>query len=61
MEITDTDKIQRVKILRRRAAIVQRLNIANDNQQFGKIAHLCDELEECKTEIKKYGGAPKNW
>jgi hypothetical protein len=54
----------RVKILRRRAAVVQRIKVEmarGKDTDFNKIVHLGDLLNNLKDEIKPIGGAPKSW
>jgi hypothetical protein len=61
---TDEDRSERIKILRRRAAVVQRLK--HETEMGGgnapkKIQHLYDMLEQLKVEIMPYGGIPDGW
>ena len=66
--ISDPVKEKRNKILRRRASIVQRINIEMEGagnlpgrQRPEKLAHLLEMLENLKMEIEPLGGVPESW
>jgi len=61
MAITDKDREQRVRVLRKRAAIVQRVKTACLERKFALIERLTGQLERCKEEIEQYGGVPAKW
>jgi hypothetical protein len=55
----------RIKILRRRAAVMQRLKIEvskpTEEQSTDRIIHLGGLLNKLKEEIESFGGVPKSW
>ena len=60
--ISDSNKIERQKILRRRASVMQRIKVEMENRQRPiKLLHLGELLEKFSKEISVYGGAPKSW
>lgn len=63
LPLTDEQRVSRVKILMRRAAVVQRINAEMDNgkKDIDKIIHLGGMLEKLKEEIELVGGIPKSW
>jgi hypothetical protein len=63
LQMSEEDKASRFAILRRRAAILQRIRVetAKPEQNIDRIIHLGAMLADLKEEIKPYGGAPKSW
>ncbi len=61
MAITDPDRAARLKLLRKRASISQRLKNATDKGNYSLAARLVEKLEHCKVEITPYGGIPEKW
>ncbi len=60
--LSDTVKLERQKILRRRASVIQRINNEMDAQRRpGKLMRMTDLLEKLVVEIEPYGGVPKSW
>lgn len=60
--ISDDNKEKRVKILRRRASVMQR--IKNEMEGLcrpGKLLHMTEVLERLAVEIEPYGGVPESW
>ncbi len=60
--ISDADRRERQKILRRRASIMQR--ISNEMRGQGrpdKLVHMVDLLDQLCNEIKRHGGVPESW
>jgi len=55
----------RVKILRRRAAVLQRIrneiSKPSEAQSFDRLIHLGELLNRLKSEIVPLGGVPKSW
>lgn len=61
-DISDADREQRVKILRRRGSVLQRISKEMLGQvRVEKIVHLAGMLEALEQEIQKCGGVPKSW
>ncbi len=61
-DISDVDKTQRIKIMTRRAATMQRMRIEMDGKMRpSTIAHLSAKLEKLRVEVGAYGGAPEGW
>lgn len=61
MAITDVHREARLKILRKRAAIVQRIRQALAVTNYALVCKLGDKLDMCKEEIGQHGGAPAKW
>ena len=65
LEITDEMREARLKVLRRRAAVVQRIRAEVSNpvekQNVDRIIHLGKAINDLKMEIESLGGAPKSW
>lgn len=61
MAITDADRERRVKILRKRASLVQRIKLACLERKYALVEKLTEQLELCKEEIRPYGGVPAKW
>lgn len=65
LEITDEMREARLKVLRRRAAVVQRIRAEVSNpveeQNVDRIIHLGKAINDLKMEIELLGGAPKSW
>jgi len=62
LPIPDATKVIRLKIMRRRAATIQRIDIEmRGKQRPDKLSHLTDILERLKVEIAPYGGVPVKW
>lgn len=61
MAITDSNRLQRVRLLRQRASVVQRIKAATIDQRYDKVVKLTESLEQLATEIEQYGGRPKKW
>ena len=59
--ISDGARVERQKILRRRASVMQRVGLAMKGGKIGKIEHLTELLERLKAEIEPHGGVPKSW
>ena len=67
--LSDSDRLVRQKILRRRASVIQRIDLEMGERESGprrpgrpnKLAHLVDLLEMLKAEIEPFGGVPKSW
>ncbi|KKM81406.1 hypothetical protein LCGC14_1330200 [marine sediment metagenome] len=60
--LSDTDKLCRQQILRRRASVMQRIGcemIGGGRPE--KLVHLTQLLEKQVVEIERYGGVPKSW
>jgi len=63
-KVPDEMRGARVKIMARRAAIVQRIKIEmskNDGTSVDKLIHLGEMLNRLKEEIELVGGAPESW
>lgn len=63
LELADEVKVARFKILRRRAAVVQRIRkeMSSELQSIDRIIHLGGQLNKLKEEIEQVGGVPKSW
>ncbi len=61
--ISDENRVIRVKLLRRHAAVMQRLRVEMEsNSVVGvRVAHLTESLERLGQEIEQYGGKPVGW
>ena len=60
--LSDEVKERRVKILRRRASVVQRIGSEiNGKGRPDKLMHLVELLNKLAVEIEPYGGVPKSW
>ncbi len=59
----DEVREKRIKILRRRASIVQRIRYAMDSTppNFDKVSYLGEKLGELVDEIRPLGGVPESW
>ena len=60
---TDEDRGERVKIMRRRAAVIQRMKKETAMVPVNpkRITHLTEMLDGLKVEIMQYGGIPNGW
>lgn len=63
MQLSDDDRVKRVKILARRASMMQRLSVKMGVKpvDFSKVDRLLDKMEGLKGEIELVGGVPKSW
>lgn len=63
LELSEEDKIARFKILRRRAAVVQRIRkeMSSEVQSIDRIIHLGGQLNKLKEEVEQVGGVPRSW
>ena len=62
MQLSDDDREVRVKLLRRRASVMQRIGNGMEGTIVPRrVAHLTEMLEQLKLEIEPYGGVPKGW
>jgi len=62
VSMPDAVKVERVKILRRRAAVMQRVDFEmRHKRRPEKLLHLAESLEKFKQLIESYGGVPKRW
>ncbi len=61
LSLADSNRAARMKILRKRAALVQRAKEALKNERYDIVQRLGDKMEKCKVEIEQYGGVPKKW
>ena len=64
LEISKEQSAARVKILRRHAAVVQRIRIEmskGEKQNIDRIIRLGSSINKLKEEIEPFGGVPKNW
>jgi len=60
--LSDDSKAQRLKIMRRRASVIQRFNYEVETKRRPeKLSQLLDTLERLKAEITPYGGMPEKW
>jgi len=63
--LTDNDSLTRLKILRRRAAVMQRLRIEvakpDGERNIDRVIHFGSMLNKLKEEIESLGGVPKSW
>jgi len=63
--LSDETREARVKIMMRRAAVVQRIRNEigkpKEEQSIDKIIHLGELLNKLKEEIEPLGGVPKSW
>lgn len=63
--ISDDMRSERVKILRRYAAITQRIRAEvvrpADENSVERLIHLGAGLNKMRIEIERYGGVPKSW
>ncbi len=60
-DITPEDKTTRLRLLQKRANIVQRMKKAGIEQNLDLLISLQEKLEELIPEIEKVGGVPKGW
>jgi len=61
LAITDAGREKRLKVLRKRASVVQRIKAAILEGRYALVDKLMEQLERCKEEIEQYGGVPKKW
>ena len=61
LAMSDDNKSKRVKILMRRAAILQRMKAATDEGNVDKLIYLGGLMNKLKEEIQEYGGIPASW
>ena len=64
LELSVEANVSRVKILMRRAAILQRIKVEvakNNTSSVDKLIHLGEMLNKLKEEIMPLGGIPKSW
>ena len=60
--MSDATKVMRLKIMRRRASVIQRINKEMETRQRpDKLLHLTDLLEKFAAEIESQGGIPVSW
>lgn len=61
--ISDENRESRLRIMRKRAAVVQRINteVRKSNPNIDKMIHLGELLHQYKEDIENFGGAPKGW
>jgi len=63
--LPDDIRIKRLKIMRRRASVLQRIKAEvkkpKKKQKFEVLVHLGSLLDKCKDEIKDTGGIPTTW
>jgi hypothetical protein len=60
--LSDTVKVERQKLLRQRASIVQRINAEMYKyKRPEKLIHLVDMLDALKIKIEPLGGVPEKW
>lgn len=62
---TGEQRLMRIAVLRRRAAVVQRIRreMSKDAElrNISRLVHLGGMLERCTEEIAALGGVPKSW
>jgi hypothetical protein len=64
LQIADEVKAKRLAVIRRRAAVMQRIRIEVEEKEtpsMENLIHLGAMLERLKREIEPLGGAPKSW
>lgn len=62
LSITDEQREKRMKILRRRASVMQRFDAEmRGRMRPAKLYHMIEMMEKMKVEIADCGGAPKTW
>lgn len=61
LALPDDDREMRLSIMRKRAALIQRIRQAEHDKHYGKIDKLVDKMLKCNEEIEPYGGIPKKW
>ncbi|MFA5353304.1 MAG: hypothetical protein WC291_03670 [Thermodesulfovibrionales bacterium] len=61
LSLPDTVRVERFKVIARRASVVQRLKRAVAKGDLDRILHLTEMLEELKKEIMPLGGVPESW
>lgn len=65
LPMTDEVKEKRIKILRRRGAVLQRIRNElakpEEERSIDRIIHFGDKLNELKEEIVPLGGVPSSW
>ena len=63
LAMSDEVRVKRLKVMRRRASIKQRLDleIYSKHPDSGKVVHLVGMLDKTCEEIKELGGVPSNW
>ncbi|GAG26431.1 unnamed protein product [marine sediment metagenome] len=65
LAMTDDTKEKRIKILRRRGAVLQRIRNElakpEEDRSIDRIIHFGDKLNELKEEIEPLGGVPSSW
>ncbi len=61
MVISDEDRKKRLRILVRRASVIQRLKKAYEDEDTDEMIHLGMLLHKLREEIEPYGGVPKKW
>jgi len=60
--MSDVIKEGRLKIMRRRASVMQRIEIEmTTRKRMEKILHMTGLLDKLVVEIEEYGGAPESW
>ena len=60
--LSDSVKVKRQKILRRRASVMQRIgNEMGGLMRPDKLSHMVDLLEQLAGEIEPLGGVPASW
>jgi hypothetical protein len=61
MSLSDEDREKRLKILRRRASVLQRIKKEMENNNVDKQIKLGCMLGKLREEIEPYGGIPESW
>ena len=61
--ISDEHRVVRIKILRRRASVMQRMRaeMGKEKSNYVKVDKLINQLEQLKIDITPYGGVPSSW
>ena len=59
--MSESVRVMRLSIMRRRAAVTQRIRIEVEAGRSEKILHLGRMLADLEEEIEKYGGVPEKW
>ena len=60
--ISDEHRVIRLRMLRRRASVMQRINNEMEGKQRPAVlSHLADLLDKLTEEIEPYGGVPESW
>ena len=65
LELSESDRLARQKIVNRRSTIIQRIRTEWEKPfeiiDYDELSHLGEMLTRCREEIAPLGGVPKSW